>query len=206
MKNYYIGVDQSLNSSGLCILVYDDNKFKKEYFAIVKTSKLNKKEKLASISNKNFEYHVCDIVDLKQYENDNHNKEFFKTKNFISVLDKICEVIKSKIRGKDANIFIVQEGISYGSSLRTKSIFDLAGLNYLLRYKLLEFSSKFNNFKFWIIPPTEIKKFATGKGNANKDFMITTFKSIYPDFDLPKIDDVVDAYFMAQYAKKLSNF
>lgn len=205
MKNYFIGIDQSLNSSGICILTYEDNKLKKEYFTIVKTAKLNKKEIIAEESNKNFKYNICEnIVNLKEYENDNHLKEFYKTKNFIAVLDKIYEIIKSNVNKKNANIYIVQEGISYGSSLRTKSIFDLAGLNYMLRYKLLEFSRKFDNFRFWIIPPTEIKKFATGKGNANKEFMIATFKAIYPKFDLPKIDDVCDAYFMARYAKKLS--
>lgn len=205
MKNYFIGIDQSLNSTGLCILTFDNEKLKKEYFAIIKTSKLSKKETEAEKTNKNFNYHITEIVNLKDYENNNHYKEYYKTLNFISVLDKIFEIICSNVKGKSSNIYIVQEGISYGSSIRTKSIFDLAGLNYMLRYKLLDFSKKFANSKFWIIPPTEIKKFATGKGNANKDLIVTTFKTIYPDFDLPKIDDICDAYFMARYAIKLKN-
>jgi hypothetical protein len=33
--------------------------------------------------------------------------------------------------------------------------------------------------------------------------MISLFKILYPDFDLPKLDDICDAYFMASYAKYL---
>ena len=203
MKEYFIGIDQSLNSSGLCILTYENGKQKSEYFSIVKTAKLSKKEKIAVEGLDNFEYNLLEIVNLKDYENDNHLKEYYKTLNFISVLDKIFNIIKDHVKSKKSNIYIVQEGISYGSTLRTRSIFDLAGLNYMLRYKLLDFTKNFTNSKFWIIPPTEIKKFATGKGNANKELMVTTFKAIYPKFDLPKVDDISDAFFMAQYAKKL---
>lgn len=203
MKEYFIGIDQSLNSSGVCILTYNNEKLIDEYFTLVKTAKLTKKEKIAVEGLDNFEYNLIEIVNLKEYENDNHLKEHFKTLNFISVLDKIFNIISEHVNNKRSNIYIVQEGISYGSSLRTKSIFDLAGLNYMLRYKLLDFSKKFANSKFWIIPPTEIKKFATGKGNANKELMVTTFKAIYPNFNLPKVDDISDAFFMAQYARKL---
>ena len=89
--------------------------------------------------------------------------------------------------------FILMEGISYGSSIRTKSVFDLAGLNYLIRYKLIKV---FNHSKFTIVPPSELKKFTTGKGNANKEIIIELFKILYPNLTVPKLDDIADAYFM----------
>ena len=52
--------------------------------------------------------------------------------------------------------------------------------------------------------PGEIKKFATGNGNANKDLILSCFKMIYPELDLPKLDDIADAYFMGMFAKKVA--
>ena len=95
------------------------------------------------------------------------------------------------------------EGISYGSSIRTKSVFDLAGLNYLIRYKLIKV---FNHSKFTIVPPSELKKFTTGRGNANKENIVELFKIIYPELNIPKLDDVADAYFMSNYAKYLYQY
>lgn len=203
MIKYNIGIDPSLNSTGLCILTYDDDNIIDKYFAIIKTSKLSKKEKIANENYSFFDYYIVDIYNLKDYEEDNHLHEVAKTSNFISVLEKICEVITDYIQSKEVNINIVQEGISYGSSLKTRSVFDLAGLNYMLRYKLRQYLKDFTSSTYWIIPPTEIKKFATGKGNSKKDVLIEEFKKKFPEFDLPKIDDVVDAYFMASYCNKL---
>ena len=33
--------------------------------------------------------------------------------------------------------------------------------------------------------------------------MISLFKSLKPDFDLPKLDDVADSFWMANYIKNL---
>ena len=79
-------------------------------------------------------------------------------------------------------------------------MFDLAGLNYLLRNTFI--NSNICNY-FIIAAPSEIKKFATGKGNASKEMMVSMFSCIFPDLQLPKIDDICDAYFMANYASKL---
>ena len=104
------------------------------------------------------------------------------------------------VHGDDL-VYIVQEGVSYGSSIRTKSIFDLAGLNYLLRMKFIK--SLCNNMNFTIATPSEIKKFTTGNGNCKKDQMIELFKALHPGFDLPKLDDIADSYWMANFAKKI---
>ena len=117
----------------------------------------------------------------------------------ISCTNKIKEIIKEFTKDNPETIQIVIEGISYGSVQRTKSIFDLAGLNYLVREKFIEKEG----INLTIAPPSEIKKFATGKGNANKEMMVNMFSYIFPNLQLPKIDDICDAYFMANYASKL---
>ena len=39
----FVGIDPSLNSTGLCILKYDNEEKISEYFAIIKPDKLSKK-------------------------------------------------------------------------------------------------------------------------------------------------------------------
>ena len=99
-------------------------------------------------------------------------------------------------------LYVCQEGISYGSSKRTKSVFDLAGLNFLLRMMII---STLRPDKYIIATPSEIKKKTSGNGNCNKDVMVNLFKSLKPDFDLPKLDDIADSFWMANYIKYLSD-
>ena len=56
-----------------------------------------------------------------------------------------------------------------------------------------------------IATPQNIKKFATGKGNAKKEDIIANFvKDVSENFTiLKKVDDISDAYYMARYAKTL---
>ena len=120
----------------------------------------------------------------------------------INVCKCIKDIVSKYIANHNGvlNTYVCQEGISYGSTVKTKSVFDLAGLNYLLRNTFI--NSSVCNY-FVIASPSEIKKFATGKGNANKEMMVNMFSCIFPNLQLPKIDDICDAYFMANYASKL---
>ena len=72
----------------------------------------------------------------------------------------------------------------------------------LLKYKLHQ-----NQWDYNLIAPSVIKKFATGKGNANKEAMIEQFTL---DTSLNVLDmfeckhtspatDVVDAYYICKY-------
>lgn len=188
----YIGIDPSINSTGICVHRFDDeDKLIDIHFFIIKPNKLKKKEEKININNFAFViYNKVDINEFKEY----HLQEYNKTMNLINLADKILETIKNYI---NENTTIVMEGVSYGSSLRTKSIFDLAGLNYLIRNKLLQYNIK----ELFICPPTEIKKFAAGKGNAQKDIISTGFVILFPEFEqLDKIDDIADAYYMSKYA------
>ena len=201
-QEIFVGIDPSLNSTGLCLQFYEDDKFVKNMYYIVKPNKLTKKEKAAQDNLINFDYALYDKIDLDMYKDNNLFSEYWKTVNMISIVKKIKECIYDNIQGrKNYKLFIVQEGISYGSSLRTKSIFDLAGLNYMIRNEFIEKE----NISFFIAPPTHIKKFATGIGNCKKEMIINLFKIVEPNLDkwLPKVDDIADAYYMSQYAREI---
>lgn len=201
--NLFIGIDPSINSTGICIEIFDGDNLIFEHFYIIRGHKLTKKEKNASEEYKdNFTYIIYEHSDTRV--DDNHLSELFKTYNIISIKRSILDILIDLKEQFDIQIMtIVQEGISYGSTLRTKSVFDLAGLNYVIRDGIIEFDIDCE-INYIIAPPSEIKKFATGKGNANKEMMLLLFNSIY-DFGDIKQDDIADAYFMCKYGIDLTH-
>lgn len=202
--DYFIGIDPSMNSTGICIQKYQENTKVNESFHIVThKQKLNKKETAAQNSILYFDYDIYkyeDLSVLKNYDMSNHEIELAKTKNMMSCASKIYEIIKEETKNNLCSLAIVLEGISYGSSIRTKSIFDLAGLNYLIREKIL----KMPLANLTIAPPSEIKKFASGNGNCKKDAIVELFIAANPSLSIiPKVDDIADAWFMANFAKHI---
>jgi Holliday junction resolvasome RuvABC endonuclease subunit len=198
----FVGIDPSLNSTGICMLFYEEDKLIKDMYYIIKPNKLTKKEQSIQDTLINFDYILYEKTDLDIYKDNNLFSEYWKTINMINIVDKIKECIYDNIQGRTSyTLYIVQEGISYGSSIRTKSVFDLAGLNYMIRREFI----KNEDIRFFISPPTHIKKFATGIGNCKKEMIIEMFKMIQPELSksLPKVDDIADAYFMAKYARQI---
>ena len=63
-----------------------------------------------------------------------------------------------------------------------------------------------NECKLYILPPTEVKKFATGIGKCSKHAMINVFSSIFPHLlKVPKIDDIADSWFICNYVRDIVN-
>lgn len=99
------------------------------------------------------------------------------------------------------------EGYSYGS---TGKVFHIAENTAILKYFMWD-----SEINFDIVPPTVIKKFATGKGNANKELMHESFIEENSHVDLrawltPRsanvispVGDIVDSYFIAKYGLSL---
>lgn len=204
MKNtiLYVGIDPSINSTGITIARYENNVEVEIKFYIIKNGKLTKRESAANDSIDNFEYIIYNKIDLTQFKDDNHVFEYYKTKNMVEVVNTIYDLILNEVKKYSAIVNVVIEGISYGSSIRTKSIFDLAGLNYMIRYKLI--TGDIQHLNISIATPSNIKKYATGKGNANKESIMTIFKYIFPEMqNIPKLDDIADSYFMACFALDL---
>lgn len=204
MKNtiLYVGIDPSINSTGITIARYENNIEAEIKFYIIKNGKLTKRESTANDSIDNFEYIIYNKIDLTQFKDDNHVFEYYKTKNMVEVVNTIYDLILNEVKKYSAIVNVVIEGISYGSSIRTKSIFDLAGLNYMIRYKLI--TGDIQHLNLSIATPSNIKKYATGKGNANKESIMTIFKYIFPEMqNIPKLDDIADSYFMAMFSRDI---
>jgi len=96
---------------------------------------------------------------------------------------------------------ICLEGYSFGSHSRSVTI--LAEFSGYLKICMLK-----HNFNFEVIPPTKIKKFITGKGNAGKDEVKEAVKKLNPAFliqDNPnyKQFDLYDAFAISLFTKKL---
>ena len=204
MKNtiLYVGIDPSINSTGITIARYENNVEVEVKFYIIKNGKLTKRESAANDSIDNFEYIIYNKIDLTQFKDDNHVFEYYKTKNMVEVVNTIYDLILNEVKKYTSAVNVVIEGISYGSSIRTKSVFDLAGLNYMIRYKLI--TSDIQHLNLSIATPSNIKKYATGKGNANKESIMTIFKYIFPEMqNIPKLDDIADSYFMAMFSRDI---
>ena len=204
MKNaiLYVGIDPSINSTGITIARYENNVEVEIKFYIIKNGKLTKRESAANDSIDNFEYIIYNKIDLTQFKDDNHVFEYYKTKNMVEVVNTIYDLILNEVKKYASAVNVVIEGISYGSSIRTKSVFDLAGLNYMIRYKLI--TSDIQHLNLSIATPSNIKKYATGKGNANKESIMTIFKYIFPEMqNIPKLDDIADSYFMAMFSRDI---
>lgn len=198
----YVGIDPSINSTGITISRYENDVEVEIKFYIIKNGKLTKRESAANDSIDNFEYIIYNKIDLTQFKDDNHVFEYYKTKNMVEVVNTIYDLILNEVKKYSAIVNVVIEGISYGSSIRTKSIFDLAGLNYMIRYKLI--TSDIQHLNLSIATPSNIKKYATGKGNANKESIMTIFKYIFPEMqNIPKLDDIADSYFMAMFSRDI---
>lgn len=196
--NVFIGIDPSINSTGMTIRT--DTGFCR--FFIIKGDKLTNKEKNAQSANfEIFEYCLYQKENVKD-TNNAHERELAKAHNLSTIADTIYNIIEELLQqfrktGTVDSVTICMEGISYGS-IHSAAVMDLAGLNYLIRDRLHHHTVVGT---LLITPPAEVKRFYTGSGNANKQLMISTFKGSFPDFDLPKIDDVCDSEGMAKYAR-----
>lgn len=196
--NVFIGIDPSINSTGMTIRT--DTGFCR--FFIIKGDKLTKKEKNAQSNNSEiFEYCLYQKENVKD-TNNAHERELAKAHNLSTIADTIYNIIEELLHqfrktSTIDSVTICMEGISYGS-IHSAAVMDLAGLNYLIRDRLHHHTIVGT---LLVTPPAEIKRFYTGSGNANKQLMISTFKGSFPDFDLPKIDDVCDSEGMAKYAR-----
>ncbi len=88
---------------------------------------------------------------------------------------------------------IVIEGYSYGGKFNNSLQYELGSV---LRYTMWE-----DRIQFVEIPPTSLKKFVTGKGNAKKDLMLL---GVYKRWDFDTEDDnEADAYGLAQFGRAM---
>ena len=179
-----IGIDPSINSTGICVDLGD-----KQYIYYNIVSHATKKLK-------QFKHDNVYIIDYgKQVEkyDDYPSKEHQKTNNIFS----ICAAIKEIISKYNPDV-ILMEGVSYGST-GSAALVDLAGLNFAIRMSIRNLNS---SVPLIIIPPTSVKKFAVANGQADKCVIVDAWKRIdknIADITDIKIDDLADSFFISQY-------
>lgn len=190
-KHVTIGIDPSVNSTGMCVSGVD-NKFNIYY---IFPSKITKKslEWSKGVDWLNVdEYEKISVKDIDKY----HEKESIKFRNLFVLVETLSMTLNIIMKVYEVDR-VVMEGVSYGS-VSGSALVDLAFLNAMIRMKLVE-----KGLKYYIVAPTEVKKWAVGNGAAEKDVMIMSWKRLdkntqsIPDYF--KCDDLADAYFMAHY-------
>ena len=174
-----MGIDPSITCTGICI-----SDGHKHIYNII-TSKNTKKLR-------NFAHNRVHITIYNKLETKGLSNEMRETSKTDNIYNIIC-AINALIDAHHPDL-VVMEGVAFNA---TGTVADLAGLNYIIRYIL-----KTRNIPFIIATPTTIKKFAVGNGGADKDLMVYAWEQLEPDLkDIKeiKVDDIADAFFMAQY-------
>lgn len=173
------GIDYSMTSPAICI--YDDSvgDFKFENCVIHYLTQSKKYE----VKFKNIQGHYF------EYENEMQRYDIISS----FFLDRILEYDLQK------RVFI--ESYSFASTGR---IFHIAENTGILKYRMWQFGIDFET-----IPPTVIKKFATGKGNANKELLQESFEKetdIRLKHELNMTEkqwnpssDIIDSYYICKY-------
>ena len=179
------GIDYSMTTPGICIF--------------------NQKDGLFTFANAHH-YFLSTLVKFDQFkegnlEGINHKKWESPQERYTNIAEWAMALIRQH---KVDRVFI--EDYSFGSTGR---VFHIAENMAILKDRLWD-----DFVQFETIPPTVIKKFATGKGNANKDAMYESFCKenllvdlkgmLTPkaDHSISPVSDIVDAYYIAKYGYK----
>ena len=181
-KNKYVaGIDYSLTSPAICVAKVIDNEIKFENckFHFLKQNKSHK-----SLGEVFFAY------EYPEYTDD------------IDRFTKLAEWVIECIRWFDDRAsHVYLEDYAYAATGRVFNIGENTGI---LKQKL-----RSSGFRYTTIPPTVIKKEATGKGNANKELMYETFLT-ETNVDLQSqltpnstkivnpVSDIVDSYYICK--------
>lgn len=182
-----IGIDPSINSTGVCVLTYINSKISVQYYII--TGKASKST-LAFAKDNNVNVLIYDKK-TNDHADTYTDKEIKKYHNFNSICSHVMDILV-----RHAPDYVTMEGISYGS-VGSSALADLAGLNFMIRDVIF----KYTNANMMILSPTENKRFAVGCGQINKTAIIDTW-CLCEDIKTvgnAKVDDIADAYFMALY-------
>ena len=181
------GIDYSLTSPAICVWKETDD-------------------------NRQFNFNMCDVYYLETTQRlklaarheilNLHAEVYPEWETEEQRHDLLSDWAMSIISG--CEVFI--EGYAFATSGKShvRSVAENSGL---LKHKMYKIGQTFTS-----VPPSVIKKYATGKGNANKDLMYNTFsKECVAPVDLHKTlkpkstklsnptTDIVDSYWICKY-------
>jgi len=190
MKPLYLGIDYSLSCPALTF--WDgENPFSYSSCSFYFFSNQKKYKNFSFDRVKGSVQREYDLNSLKEI-----HQRYEDIKNW--VYDCICKEYDWQ---RPLLTFI--EGYSMGSKGK---VFHIAENTGILKHAILK------SFDFLeLVPPTIVKKFATGKGNANKEKMQLSFENEFPHLtDLKKtfmmtnkqdspLADIIDSYYICKY-------
>lgn len=123
---------------------------------------------------------------------------------FIELAEWVCSVVDCV--KPDA---IAMEDYAFGASGNITKLAENAGLCKVELYK------RFPKIPFVLVGPTQMKKYATTKGNAKKELIWECFAKKFPQYDAwPKLchpkavslgspcADIADSYYIAEYVRE----
>lgn len=208
----FAGIDPSISSSGVAVWVKETN----FYHLYNIRNKRTKKEEM--------QMPATGPVDVVMYRYDDPNKykgkdqrkfELAKTLNLINITKEIkrilcCTIIEHSSNALNIEMYVCIETNAFRAGARSVSLVDLCGLNFLIRNAVIDLNNEFPcgaEAHLVCATPSEIKKYATGRGDADKELMMFCFSLLRPDiaetYGFMKLDDLADAYFMMNYARSL---
>jgi hypothetical protein len=215
-----IAVDFSLNSPGIFLKSEEGSKF----ISYLKTggtkAEIRIQEELATCKDITLQYQPG-FETSKEFS----EKEMSKLTRYMTSSDEIISIIRdSELIEPFKPTIVAFEGVSYGSGGGgTNNLIDLAAGAAIFKLNLYRaFSPLAKPFNIVTVAPTSIKKFAGG-GRMNKKDLWDAFtanslgdktlessevwkfaKGLEVGTKVPKpFDDLVDAYFLAQYISSL---
>jgi crossover junction endodeoxyribonuclease RuvC len=107
----------------------------------------------------------------------------------LSGLDRMDSLLSQVQALTDPTTLAVIEDFSFAS--KGRAVFEIGGFGYLVRHALRK-----RGVEMLLVAPTLVKKFATGKGNADKSLVLKeVYKRWQADFE---DDNVADAYVLAR--------
>ena len=102
---------------------------------------------------------------------------------------------KRMIRWEPPSLIVI-EGFSYGS--KGRGVFDIAYLGWRIREELERYRTE-DDIPWLEVSPSQVKQFATGKGNANKEVVL---QQVYKRWGVESTDNnQADAYVLAQIGR-----
>lgn len=217
-KQLIIGLDLSLNSTGICFSYLEDNVGKKlSFYKIIFDSNQNKSGKIFTpqeIKNVNqITYRMPTNVllsDLLIENNLNDEEQITATLKAMICSKKIVRTIFEQVQRYElTDIFVSFENFimpAFAGHNQLKTVSALIMLQSFVREKLIMLSAdKSINMKITTPSPTTVKKYFTDDGKADKSKMEQCFvdkfngKKLIPNLEKGKLDDIIDAFALTMY-------
>lgn len=133
-------------------------------------------------------------IDIDNIRGDLHSDSTTDQQRYMNITSWVLRLLKE-------GDTIYMEGYSMGS---TGMVFNIAENAGLLKHYLWK-----NRYDFTIVAPTSIKKYATGKGNANKQLLQDVFEETTGYYIKKKLSmtdkqwnpssDIIDSYYICKY-------